>query len=142
MLFLLPPLALFLGHRVERALQSRRWIAIRRLAVAASFLVFAGAAIFNSAYWAREGYAAAAVVQFANANGLQGIDPETSSDVLTHAGYLLDKGRLAVHADLKQYELIAIGRSETRPGVIYQADLRVMGVVFKRFAVVKVHKPG
>jgi len=137
-LFVLPGLAIYLAHVTQSALINGRLLAVKRLTVMASLVLFAGLALFQTAYFATEGYAAASVAAYINENQLQGFEFSPFDGVQTHSGYLMNPGAfISDHAQKPRFVLVTLGRNEYRENVVYQAPVEMLGVVFKRYAIVQ-----
>ncbi len=135
-MFFFPPLAMYLAWAVSRALRSGKWTGLTGGLVASYVVVYLGFGLFTSAYFSTEGYAAADVAEYINANNLS-ISASIHNAVLTNSAYLVDEARFAGSGEAPIYETIAVGRNASVDGALYVRDVRVLGILIKRYAIVE-----
>ncbi|MDP6650665.1 MAG: hypothetical protein QGF90_00875, partial [Gammaproteobacteria bacterium] len=121
---------------VSRALRSGKWTGLTGGLVASYVVVYLGFGLFTSAYFSTEGYAAADVAEYINANNLS-ISASIHNAVLTNSAYLVDEARFAGSGEAPIYETIAVGRNASVDGALYVRDVRVLGILIKRYAIVE-----
>jgi hypothetical protein len=135
-LFLLPPLSLWLGQAVRDEIQTQRFRVVRHLAVGLGVMLSAGLCAFNSVYFAREGIAAAEIARFVNLQRLDGVEAGINNSVWCHSGYLVDPRRFRTPNDELRYRVVTLGRSEQAPGILFERPVTILGLTFKRYAIV------
>jgi 4-amino-4-deoxy-L-arabinose transferase-like glycosyltransferase len=136
MVYLVPALAVFLA---DLALASRQHRPLRTLGlVAAAGTIAMGAAfgVFSNAYFAAEGRAAADVAAYVNAHGVRGIDAKKSDEVLCHCAYLVDAESFARPGETPRYVIKTYGVRGPVEGEVFLRDVRLLGVVWKRYGIV------
>ena len=138
-LFVLPALAIYLSDVTVRSLERTNFRVLKQLVVAGSVMTFVASAIFSSTYFAQQGRAAASVANYINSKRLEGIQYNPWDGVQTHSGYLIDKALFADPHDghTARYVTTALKRNETAPNIVYAVDVKLLGVVFKRFAILE-----
>lgn len=138
-LFVLPALAIYLADIVVHAIRDGSYKASKQLVVAGFILLFVSMSIFNSAYFASEGRAAARVANYLNMNQLKGVAFNPFNSVQCHSGYLIDKHLfVSGRAEKARYTLVTLKRNELMEDVVYEARVKLLGIVFKRYAVLKI----
>ena len=137
MLFLLPPFAIYLSERIL-AEHPRPTFKIFKLGLLASGAVLSFAlCIFNSAYFAAEGAAAAQVARFVNSHGLTDVEGGINNSVWCHSGYLVQPGRLSKTQDAtNSYRVLTVRKSERVTGIVVDKPVTIAGVTFKRYVIV------
>jgi len=142
LLFILPPLAVYLADRTIQAMTPFGRPSGRYLALGASLGILASVSLFNSAYIAQEGLAAARLAHYANAHHLRGIEFSPWNSVLAHSGYLVNP---ALFVDRQQeqprYAFTTLSAREYREGVLREERVMLLGVTFKRYAILQERTP-
>lgn len=135
-IFILPPLAMYMAWVICQACRSGKWRWPAISLTTGYVIVYLGFAIFTSAYYAVEGYAAADVAKFINANRIN-ISASIHNLVLTNSAYLVDESLLNQSDSGYSHQVTALGRNLSVENAIYVRDVRVLGVLLKRYAVVE-----
>jgi len=110
----------------------------RLLASGAALAVATGLiqGVFVTAYFATEGHAAADVARYVNEHHLDGLRYEVNNNVLCHCLYLVEPDRFAHEGDAPRYDMKVYGRSEPTTDALYVREVRLLGVVWKKYGVV------
>ena len=135
-MFFLPPLAIYVGWMLSHWLKSKQH-RIASLILIGHVLVFFSLGIFTSAYFSIEGQAAADVAAYINEQQLHGLAFSKHNQVLTNSAYLVEKSLFAQPGELPSYETVALSRSAPVEDVLYVRNVELLGVVFKRYAIVE-----
>jgi Dolichyl-phosphate-mannose-protein mannosyltransferase len=132
-LVLLPMVSVFLADLTVRLAARRR--ALVSLAWSGFVAVSLGTGGFNVAYFAAEGRAAAALASFTNGAGVTGMKVDYNNSVLTHNFNLVDERVFAPGgASEGPCEFATFGRTGVIPDAVHVEPVRVLGRVFKRYA--------
>src|SRR5262245_8857127 len=97
--------------------------------------------VFITAYFATEGRAAADVARWINEQRLEGVRYELSGIVSCHCLYLIDPDRFAPEGIFPRYDLKAYGRSDPASDALYVREVRLLGVVWKKYGVAPIGAP-
>lgn len=133
-IFFLPPLAVYVAYIVVKSgtLIRHRTIAI---ALCVVYMIFyASIGLFTSAYYSAEGHAAAEVAEFVNEKKIN-IAASRHNPVLTNSWYLVDESRFADSEASIHHRVTALGRYENIENAIYVREVRVIGLLLKRYVV-------
>ncbi|MFQ5881335.1 MAG: ArnT family glycosyltransferase [Candidatus Methylomirabilales bacterium] len=137
-LFVLPPLVIYLSGVIMqnegRKLSWRR----KHILVSVYIVAFCFLNVFNSAYLAAEGHAASRVANYVNEKNLKGIHFNPFNSVQAHSGYLIDQNLyIKGPSEKSKYEMATLKRDESVENVVYDAEVKVLGIVFKRYVVLE-----
>ncbi len=133
-IFFLPPLAVYVAYIIVKSgtFSRRRTIAIALCVV--YMTIYPSIGLFTSAYYSAEGHAAAKVAEFVNDNKIN-IAASRHNPVLTNSLYLVDESRFADSEAFIDHRLVALGRHGSIENAIYVRDVRVIGLLIKRYVV-------
>lgn len=137
LLFILPPLYLYLADLIVVKFQKG---VVRSLVCLCALAIFGCLGLFNSYYFAKEGFAAAELVYYVNSKHLGGIDFKPVNGVQVHAGYLINRNLYVFPGDkngMTRYGLVALRRDEKAENVIKEFKVELFGVLFKRYAIIR-----
>ncbi len=135
-MFFFPPLAIYLAWLAVTTLRLGKRRALAIVLVSGYGVVYLGVGLFTSAYFANEGHAAADVAEYINANNLS-ISASTHNPVLANSAYLVDEARFARPSDSPIYETVAVSRNVLIHNAMYIRDVRLLGILMKRYAIVE-----
>jgi hypothetical protein len=133
-IFFLPPLAVYVAYIIVKSgtFSRRRTIAIALCVV--YMTIYPSIGLFTSAYYSAEGHAAADIAEYVNEKKIN-IELSRHNPVLTNSAYLIDESRFPDSEALIDHKLVALGRYETIENAIYVREVRVIGLLIKRYAV-------
>jgi hypothetical protein len=132
-LVLVLPVCIFLADLTVRVAARQR--ALAGLAFGSFVVVSLGLGGFNMAYFAAEGRAAAALAAFTNGAHVTGMRVKYGNPVLTHNFYLLDESVFADNGSPGgPCQFATFSRTGEIPDVVHVEPVRVLGRVFKRYA--------
>ena len=135
-MFVLPPLAIYLGWMLSHWLKSKQH-KFAALILIGHVLIFFSLGIFTSSYFAVEGHAAADVAAYINEQQLHGLAFSRHNPVLTNSAYLVEKSLFAQPDASPSYETVALGSSAAVEDALFVRDVELLGVIFKRYAIVE-----
>ena len=133
-MFFLPPLAVYMAWLVVKSvtLSKHRTTAIALCIV--YMIIYPSIGLFTSAYYSAEGHASADIAEYVNENKIN-IAASRHNPVLTNSFYLIDESRFP-ESDLSiNHRVAALGRYEDIENAIYVRDVRVIGLLIKRYVV-------
>jgi 4-amino-4-deoxy-L-arabinose transferase-like glycosyltransferase len=136
LVYVVPALAIFLADIALEEWKSRPARVFRRVITSSAIALGAGVGLFNCAYFAAEGHAAADLAAFVNGSNVRGLSVSLSTDVLCHCEYLVDAERFAGAEDTPRYVAVCRASHEATVDALYTSDVRLLGRVWKRYAVV------
>ena len=135
-MFFLPPLAVYVAWLTVK---SGTFSKQRKIAIALSviyMIIYPSMGLFTSAYYSAEGYAAADIAEYVNEKKIN-IGASRHNPVLTNSAYLIDESRFPESDLLIDHRLVALGRYETIENVVYVREVRVIGLLMKRYVIVQ-----
>jgi 4-amino-4-deoxy-L-arabinose transferase-like glycosyltransferase len=137
LLFLVPVVAPFLADLAVHAWEQRPRLVVTSVVV--SIAAFLSLGFFNSAYFAAEGHAAAAVAQYVNEHRLVLIPNSPIHPVMKHNFYLIDPDLFVPPGSSEAvYDLAAFMPHEPlRRNIVHAEEVRLMGMLLKRYAVIR-----
>ena len=133
-MFFLPPLAVYMAWLVVKSvtLSKHRTTAIALCIV--YMIIYPSIGLFTSAYYSAEGHASADIAEYVNENKIN-IAASRHNPVLTNSFYLIDESRFP-ESDLSiNHRVAALGRYEDIENAIYVREVRVIGLLIKRYVV-------
>ena len=133
-IFFLPPLAVYVGYIIVKSGTFRRSRSISIALCVVYMTIYPSIGLFTSAYYSAEGHAAAEVAEFVNENKIN-IGASRHNPVLTNSAYLVEESRFADTEALIDHKLVALGRYENIENAIYVREVRVIGLLIKRYVV-------
>jgi len=133
-MFFLPPLAVYMAWLVVKSvtLSKHRTIAIALCIV--YMVIYPSIGLFTSAYYSAEGHASADIAEYVNENRIN-IAASRHNPVLTNSFYLIDESRFPESDSSINHKVAALGRYEDIENAIYVREVRVMGLLIKRYVV-------
>lgn len=133
-MFFLPPLAVYMAWLVVKSvtLSKHRTIAIALCIV--YMVTYPSIGLFTSAYYSAEGHASADIAEYVNENKIN-IAASRHNPVLTNSFYLIDESRFPESDSSINHKVAALGRYEDIENAIYVREVRVMGLLIKRYVV-------
>jgi hypothetical protein len=135
-MFFLPPLAVYMAWLTVKSgtFGKHRTIAIALCVI--YMIIYPSMGLFTSAYYSAEGYAAADIAEYVNEKKIN-IEASRHNPVLTNSAYLIDESRFPESDLLIDHRLVALGRYETIENVVYVREVRVIGLLMKRYVIVQ-----
>ncbi|MBU0686411.1 MAG: glycosyltransferase family 39 protein [Candidatus Margulisbacteria bacterium] len=137
LLFILLPLNLYLAKIVMQNMTNHLLRVVNYFIIVGSFIIFISLDVFNSAYFAAEGYAAADLAHFINKEQLKGIDPHPNHGANPHSGYLINKDLYVEGDERPKYITIIAGRKQRIDNMIKDFGVKPFGIIIKRFVIIK-----
>ncbi len=134
--FFLPPLVIYLAEVTSRYWQKSGYRLVKIGALWGTVALFGSTSLFNSAYFATEGRAAADVAEHINNNQIRVIYSPWDS-VLTHSGYLVNDDLIITDGTRPEYVTATLAPNEHRKSVVFESEVELLGIVFKRYVLLK-----
>ena len=135
-MFFLPPLAVYMAWLTVKSgtFGKHRTIAIALCVI--YMIIYPSMGLFTSAYYSAEGHAAADIAEYVNEKKIN-IGASRHNPILTNSAYLIDESRFPESDLLIDHKLVALGRHETIENVVYVREVRVIGLLMKRYVIVQ-----